>query len=339
MAAVNFVKFERGLKTLFERRRLAGTLDENTLYFVYNTQNAPEEGGELWLGSRLIGGTGTSSVSSLNDLTDIDLSDYDSENPLIDGMLLHYEVESQTWKPISIVTALENAGFTPGGSGSGEGGGRVITGSRNDGESINAALGRIVSNPAQGDIAVISGEPYAYTGSRWVSLTSQGVLDRVDSLETDVSSLQSQIEAIRTDILSNNHLSYQVLGPDEGLEDLDTTVGTINSTVFLVPNNSEDLSNQYDEYMYVNSNFEKLGSWSVNLDDYVKTEDIGDLVSNEMQSIVNDLSSNYVLLSKFNNEVGDISILRNKVNDNDTTIVEELADIYDRLTWNDIVSD
>ena len=102
--AVNFVKFERGLKSIFDRRKAAGNLDENTLYFVYERQNAPEEGGLLYLGSRLIGGTGFSSVANLNDLADVDLSDA----ALADGMLLHYEIESQTWKPISIVFVMNN---------------------------------------------------------------------------------------------------------------------------------------------------------------------------------------------------------------------------------------
>lgn len=324
--AVNFVKFERGLKSIFDRRKAAGNLDENTLYFVYERQNAPEEGGLLYLGSRLIGGTGFSSVTNLNDLTDVDLSDA----TLADGMLLHYEIESQTWKPISIVTALENAGFTPGGSSSSSND-RVIAGTKNDGESISQALDRIVSNPVQGDIAIVSGEPYAYTGSNWASLTSQSVLDRIDTLETDVSSLKSEVQAIRQDVLNNNHLSYQVLGPDETLENLDTTVENINSTVFLVPNGSEDTSNKYDEYMYVNSNFEKLGKWSVNLSDYVRQDEIDGLITNNLQS-------NYVLLSKFNNEVGDISNLRAVTGDNTSTIADELADVYARLIWNEITS-
>lgn len=323
--AVNFVKFERGLKSIFDRRKAAGNLDENTLYFVYERQNAPEEGGLLYLGSRLIGGTGFSSVTNLNDLTDVDLSDA----TLADGMLLHYEIESQTWKPISIVTALENAGFTPGSSSSSND--RVIAGTKNDGESISQALDRIVSNPVQGDIAIVSGEPYAYTGSNWASLTSQNVLDRIDTLETDVSSLKSEVQAIRQDVLNNNHLSYQVLGPNETLENLDTTVENINSTVFLVPNGSEDTSNKYDEYMYVNSNFEKLGKWSVNLSDYVRQDEIDGLITNNLQS-------NYVLLSKFNNEVGDISNLRAVTGDNTSTIADGLADVYARLIWNEITS-
>lgn len=324
--AVNFVKFERGLKSIFDRRKAAGNLDENTLYFVYERQNAPEEGGLLYLGSRLIGGTGFSSVANLNDLADVDLSDA----TLADGMLLHYEIESQTWKPISIVTALENAGFTPGGSSSSSND-RVIAGTKNDGESISQALDRIVSNPVQGDIAIVSGEPYAYTGSSWASLTSQSVLDRIDTLETDVSSLKSEVQAIRQDVLNNNHLSYQVLGPDETLENLDTTVENINSTVFLVPNGSEDTSNKYDEYMYVNSNFEKLGKWSVNLSDYVRQDEIDGLITNNLQS-------NYVLLSKFNNEVGDISNLRAVTGDDTSTIADGLAEVYARLIWNEITS-
>lgn len=323
--AANFVKFERGLKSIFDRRKAAGNLNENTLYFVYERQNAPEEGGLLYLGSRLIGGTGFSSVANLNDLADVDLSDA----TLADGMLLHYEIESQTWKPISIVTALENAGFTPGSSSSSND--RVIAGTKNDGESISQALDRIVSNPVQGDIAIVSGEPYAYTGSNWASLTSQSVLDRIDTLETDVSSLKSEVQAIRQDVLNNNHLSYQVLGPNETLENLDTTVENINSTVFLVPNGSEDTSNKYDEYMYVNSNFEKLGKWSVNLSDYVRQDEIDGLITNNLQS-------NYVLLSKFNNEVGDISNLRAVTGDNTSTIADGLADVYARLIWNEITS-
>ena len=71
---INYVKFQRGTQEAYARIKERNALDANTLYFIYNDPENEEAGGLLYLGERLIGGTGSGNVvTSLNDLSDVDL--------------------------------------------------------------------------------------------------------------------------------------------------------------------------------------------------------------------------------------------------------------------------
>lgn len=331
--AVNFVKFERGLKSTYTTKKNAGRLDNNTLYFVYDTADAVK--GELYLGSKLIGGTSAESASTLGELLDVNLS-----GTLAEGMILHYDSLNQEWVPVSMVSAVEAAKQ----AGANVGGADVTVGSKNEGETTVQALTRLVSAPTEGDIAIISGEPLVYAGSSngWVSLDNPALNSRVGALETDVATLQDEMAAVDGKILSANHLTYRVLTAEESLSTNLVNANQLNRTVFLVPKSAAQVGDAYDEYMYVqNSGFEKLGSWTADLSNYVTTSQLNTQV-NSLDSRIGALeaaTANYVLTTRFNSEVGSIANLRAYDDNNGPeTIVEGILDLYDRLTWTELTT-
>lgn len=63
-------------------------------------------------------------------------------------------------------------------------------------------------------------------------------------------------------------------------EDISTT------TVYLLPNNSGETSNLYDEYIYT-TQWEKLGTQTVDLSDYPTTSEMNNAISAAIDSIIN----------------------------------------------------
>ena len=65
---VNYVRFQRGTVEAYEALKTAGTLDNNTLYFIYEEGN--ENTGALYMGTRFIGGNNAGKMN-LDDLADV----------------------------------------------------------------------------------------------------------------------------------------------------------------------------------------------------------------------------------------------------------------------------
>lgn len=67
---LNYVRFQRGTTDAYKALKKAGTLDNNTLYFVYDEGN--ENTGALYMGTRFIsGGNSIAGAMNLNDLADV----------------------------------------------------------------------------------------------------------------------------------------------------------------------------------------------------------------------------------------------------------------------------
>jgi len=120
--AVNFVKFIRGTQAAYDRIIQSGAIDYNTLYFVYD-KTSPSEGGSLYLGDVLIGGTGSSiGVTSLARLTDVSVP-----VSISNGMLLQYNNIQGKWQAATVASVLANAGVNSN---------SIYTGSTNGTETI-----------------------------------------------------------------------------------------------------------------------------------------------------------------------------------------------------------
>lgn len=82
---VNYVKFMRGSSSGFQNLLSAGEVEEDTLYFIFDTDDAIAD---LYLGTRKISGDGNNSSSNitsliLSDLKDIDIKDVKNDDLLI----------------------------------------------------------------------------------------------------------------------------------------------------------------------------------------------------------------------------------------------------------------
>ena len=327
--AINFVKFNRGSAEAYQSLVSRNRVDLDTLYFLYDKNN-PNAGGDLYLGYTLISGNGSGSSSGVSNLRE--LADVGLVGTLRDGMILQYNVMRNKWVNVSIKDAIEASGASL------DGANVTVEPTLQEGETVGQYLTSIV-DPKEGDIAVITGQPYVYDGSDWVSLTDSSVLSRISALETQVSSLQTAIQNVRseidTKIANANHLTYRPLEAGQTLDDINTDVADISRTIFLVPNGTGVQGNIYDEYMYINNQFEKLGNWTSDLSGYVTTQDFNTSVTN-LQNQINGLSGTYVTLTKYNSEVGDISDLLAATGKNSTTVIDELVDVYERLQWVEI---
>lgn len=335
----NFVKFQRGSATAYANLQQK---DNDTLYFVYDSTN-PSAGGLLYLGTVLIGGTGSllSSVA-MSDITDVDLTD------IADGALLQYKVTSNKWEAVM----PSDVGATGGGATS------VNVGILVDDETVAQALDRLNASPNEGDITIVNGEPYIYDGSTWRVLTSTDISGRVSTLETTVGTLNSGVATLTSSIASletqmaavdgkiasaissANHLTYAVVGSISEVDDAITSGGPeLGRTVFLVPNTNNTTGNLYDEYMVVNNNKELLGNFgSVDLSGYVTTGDFSSAVGT-LTSSINALTSslsNYLTVSRFETEVGDINNLYTATGDSSATVIDEIINIYQMLEWSEI---
>ena len=93
MAFENYVKFVRGTPLAYER----ATKYDDTLYFIHD---ADANEGSLYLGTKLIAGSGANFLYELNDVH------IDQDTTIEAGSLLSYDVDSQKWVVTDIETLL-----------------------------------------------------------------------------------------------------------------------------------------------------------------------------------------------------------------------------------------
>lgn len=106
-----------------------------------------------------------------------------------------------------------------------------------------------------------------------------------DSVEYDDSELRSLIDDRYTKKEVNDMISvipkFAISVVNQlPIEDISTT------TVYLLPNNSGETSNLYDEYIYT-TQWEKLGTQTVDLSDYPTTSEMNNAISAAIDSIIN----------------------------------------------------
>ena len=324
--ALNFVKFQRGSASAYASLKAQNKLENDALYFIYD-KTAPEEGGLLYLGQTLIGGTGVGGASQLGELLDVNLTNLpEGVTALADGMILSYNALAGEWIPVPLSSAIEDADIHIDGSSI-----IVKSGSKAEGQTKEAALAALDSNPSTGDIIFLDGEPNIYNGAQWQVLTGQSIEDRVAALESGLQAVDGKISAA---IANSNHLTYSVQNALPNIEQMtQEEVASLENKVLLVPRTNQETGDIYDEYMYVNDNLEKLGTWGVNLANYVEVGTLSDYVSKtELQAI----TDNFVTLTQYSAEVGDINKLREATGKANDTIVDAFVE---SLKWHEITVD
>ena len=331
---INYVKFQRGTQAAYARIKERNALDANTLYFIYNDPEDEEAGGLLYLGERLIGGTSAAAISSLGDLNDVEITDI----TMIDGMLLQYHISDGKWYPTSVSSIIQQASNAP----------AVYSGSKQNDEDDADVINRLDASPLTQDIVFVDGVPYIYDGTNWTELIGDDIEERVQILETKVGTLETQManvgNQINTAIANVNHLTYTVVD-GELPAIVSGQTGSLENTIFLKRNSNTDTSasgeDLYDEYIFVPQieDYERLGSWSVNLNNYatVASLDALDDRVDILESSIGNLSSTYVLQSVYNAEVGNLQDLLTNTGKASTTIVEEVIELQNAVKWTDIV--
>ena len=345
--SVHYVKFMRGSTSAWDAlNSTPEKISDDTLYFIYENQNVKK--GKLYLGQKLISGVGEggSNVIDINDLEDV----YIDDEALADKQILVFNDTTNRWENASLSEIINTAvsefvGATINSDGKSGLVPQPLAGDqekflRGDRQWVTIDIPTFDENiftpTAAGKISIVGFEDALIgmspiktsNGLEWFSPTSGGSLNR------EIIELAELEEAVENQTADEN-------------------------TIFMVPAREIDSSNKYDEYMIIQGELERLGSFGdINLDNYVTVpnfttainrldnilQDTENLETHELQpgliSRVTTIENNYVTKT----EIGDLSQLFLSPGNN--TLVEEVNTINDkvdtlseRLQWHELTTD
>lgn len=295
----SYVKFVRGTITAWNQLRAASQVYDDTLYFIYESADATT--GSLYLGTKLIGGTGSGGANSLADLTDVIVSEISNKDILIynRGSWVNGTIEdiinlNASTLEIDSTGAITIAGFT------------------------QAEVGTIPQKDSSGNIT-------------WVA---PGNLSEITNINNQLQNIYNK-EEVNNLIASVNHLSYKKVG---SLDEVNKDATDASRYIYLVPTGNLS-GNLYDEYMVIDNKLEPVGSWEVNLNDYITNDQLtavlGNYVTTEaFNTKVGEIDNSINSLVEFKNSVGDLSIL--DTYEENITLVEQVNYLTEKLTWKEI---
>ena len=295
----SYVKFVRGTVTAWNQLRAASQVYDDTLYFIYESADATT--GSLYLGTKLIGGTGSGGANSLADLTDVIVSEISNKDILIysGGSWINGTIEdiinlNTSTLEIDSTGAITIAGFT------------------------QAEVGTIPQKNSSGKIT-------------WVA---PGNLSEITNINNQLQNIYNK-EEVNNLIASVDHLSYKKV---ESLDEINKNATDASRYIYLVP--TENLSgNLYDEYMVIDNQLELVGSWEANLNDYITNNDLTAALEDYItvstfNTKVGEIETSINSLVEFKNNVGNLSTLNTY--DKNITLVEQVNYLTEKLTWKEI---
>lgn len=337
---IHYVKFTRGSVSAWEAlKRTPEQINNDTLYFIYENEQTSTEG-KLYLGQKLI------SSSSSNFSGDINISDigdvYIDNSKLDHKQLLVYNDRTQKWENASLADIIDDAIG-------------VMQGATEESDGISG----LVPVPRAGDQ-----QKFLRGDGNWVALNIPSFNSEVFDLNNNEVDLKGYSLAptgaipIKTEngIEWSTNLVGKLNRQITTLEKLQNQLNGTDpepvdeNTIYMVArDDSSDTSDRYDEYMVINNSLERLGQFGeVNLNNYVTTSTFNTAISS-LEDILNDKENeetgeiDYGLVSRVttieNNyvtkaQIGDLSTLI--LSDDNTTLVEEVNTINDRLKWHDL---
>lgn len=328
----NYVKFVRGTKTAWEALKLQNKVYDDTLYFIYESKDSST--GLLYLGTKLIGGTDaeTEIPIYLKDLKDVLVA-----SNIPPGNILVWNGSKWIDRPIEQIINIDSNIYDYDDEGN-----LTLKG------FVSAPVGTIPQKDESGSISWIKPED----------------ISEISEISSEITEINGKLENVYTIEQVNNliatvdHLSYKIV---DSKEDIDPAELGASNYIYLVPTN--DPNNQYAEYMLIDGNVEPVGTWTVDLKDYVTVEafntkvgELTELISGnktELSDLISENAKNIEALStnletveisvgtletNFNNlqtKVGDLNSL--VVNTEGNTLVEQVNELTQQLTWQEIV--
>lgn len=325
-STIHYVKFYRGSKSAYTRLKEAQKLNNDVLYFVYELDN--QDKGQLYLGDRLISGIDETSsvVISLDDLADVHIGDI----PLANYQILIYDEESEAWVNSDLSEIIgEMQGATaeePGKSG------LVPVPKAGDQNKLLRGNGSWanVNEIIKLDTKVFSTNKSGETTIKGFEDANPGQVLTVDENGQIIWSSNISSKLKRKIVNSTDEIS---------LEDPEA-----DSTIYMVKHEgSDEEQNVYDEFLIIDVDGEKsielIGSSAVDLSNYVTKEYVDSKIKilndtvfgtdgNGLEARLSKVESTIINYSA----IGDLSTLISQ----ETTVVEEIQKINDRLTWQSI---
>lgn len=296
---MSYVKFVRGTVTAWNQLKAASQIRDDTLYFIY--ESADSTTGSLYLGTKLIGGTSSGGANSLADLTDVIVSEISNKDILI------YNGISWINGTIEDVINLNTSTLEIDSTGA-----ITIAG------FTQAEVGTIPQKDSSGNII-------------WIA---PGNLSEITNINNQLQNIYNK-EEVNNLIASVNHLSYKKVG---SLDEVNKDAADASRYIYLVPTGNLS-GNLYDEYMVIDNQLEPVGSWEVNLNDYITNDELTSVLENYIttdafNTKVGKIETSINSLVEFKNGVGDLSIL--DTYDENITLVEQVNYLTEKLTWKEI---
>lgn len=97
--------------------------------------------------------------------------------------------------------------------------------------------------------------------------------------KSDVYTKKETDDAIAAEIAKVDHLKRTTVA---GVESIDLTAEDAEQYIYMVPNVE---TGNYDEYMVINQELEKVGDWSINLSDYATTQYVNDELAKKVDAV------------------------------------------------------
>ncbi len=299
MPNINYVKFQRGTLKAYNSQVNRNLIDNNTLYFVY--ESAAATSGQLYLGKKLISGVGSgTSVTKLSELKDVIATTAENGSFLVCNAEGKWEATTLTDVASLIANQLQI--------------------------NVNTNTFEFVEVSGQNPELNLLGFNSATNGS-YAKVGDDGKLKWIkpdkdfDVIAQEVGNLQTTIAGLDTVIANKiaqaNHLTYKKVS---SLDEIKET-----NTIYLVPKEGSE-NDAYTEYMFIDSKVEHLGTFN--------NGDLSGYVTTEQLQAVDGKFQNYITKTAFNTTVGNLDELNNYTEG--TTIVNEINNIYDRLVWKEI---
>lgn len=299
MPNINYVKFQRGTLKAYNSQVNRNLIDNNTLYFVY--ESAAATSGQLYLGKKLISGVGSgTSVTKLSELKDVIATTAENGSFLVCNAEGKWEATTLTDVASLIANQLQI--------------------------NVNTNTFEFVDVDGQNPELNLLGFNSATSGS-YAKVGTDGKLKWIkpdkdfDVIAQEVGELQTTIAGLDTVIANKiaqaNHLTYKKVS---SLDEIKET-----NTIYLVPKEGSE-NDAYTEYMFIDSKVEHLGTFN--------NGDLSGYVTTEQLQAVDGKFQNYVTKTAFNTTVGNLDELNNYTEG--ATIVNEINNIYDRLVWKEI---
>lgn len=283
--AINYVKFQRGTRKAFQALLNASRIDDDTLYFIYPEDDSSV--GELYLGTRLISGSGEGVITAtkLSDLIDVNITGTIADSFLVQDTSGNWIqktlkevadlISGNLDIPDNIQTELENISNS-------------ITNIQNEFNTYQETTNTEISN-IKNDISTIQGDitnlntTIEETNSAVTNINNT-VNNLIENTYTkdEVYNKEETDNAIASAVAGVDHLKREIFATlDEAEAQMQKYVleGTADRYIYMVARANGLTGNYYDEYMAFEVAdtlwaLERVGDWDVDLSDYATKEDL-----------------------------------------------------------------
>ena len=299
-------------------------IDDDTLYFVYNSDDNIKEG-VLYLGQKLISGknsNGSNVQINIEDIENVDIANLQNRQILI------YDQNSLQW----VNASLDDIINSPIG---------IFQGAT---ENQNGTSG-LVPVPTRADVY-----SFLQGSGQWVNISELFEPDVFEINSNNYISLAGLSSApvgtipVKSDEgivwanVSAGAITRQIIAYDE-LQELIRTHTAKDNVIYIVANDSNLYGDRYSEYMVLNNTLELLGTiGNIDLSDYVTTSVFNNRVG-QIEDILNNASYGLVgRVTSLEDYIGEINFTGNNhsIAEELDSIHIEINDLTDQLEWHEL---